>query len=197
MAGLIPVRSLGSRLFPLVLLVLLAALSFWLERATQVDSGARRGSARHDPDYIVEQLHLRRFAPDGKLQHTLDAQFMRHYPDDDSTEVSQPRVLFQKERPAVLSSENAWMSRDGQEVRLSGNVRYLRQGARGDPDTVITTAELVVLPDEEKAHSDSAVTITQGNSVVVGTGVDADNARRVAVLRGRVQGTIYRKPPRS
>lgn len=190
-------KSLGSRLFPLVLLVLLAALSFWLERATRVEGGTRGGKVRHDPDYIVEQLRLRRFASDGRLQHTLDAQSMRHFPDDDSTEVAQPRVQFRKDRVAELAADTAWLSRDGKEVRLSGNVSYRRRGARGEPDTTIATAELLVLPEDEQARSDTQVTITQGNSVIVGTGVEADNARRIAVLHGRVHGTIHRKPPRS
>lgn len=191
-------RNLGARLVPLVLLLALAAATLWLERATQVDAGRLDGKNRHDPDFVVDDLTVRRFAPDGKIQHTLNASQMRHYPDDDSTEVSSPQVIFHRgARPASLSAKSAWISKDGKEVILEEDVRYARRGLKGDPDTVVATSRLTVFPDEETASSDRTVTITQGNSLVTGTGVEADNRQRVAVLRGRVHGTIYRNQPRS
>ena len=39
--------------FPLLLVAMLAALSFWLEQAVQGTVTAKDGSTRHDPDYIV------------------------------------------------------------------------------------------------------------------------------------------------
>jgi hypothetical protein len=49
----------ATSLFPLFMLLLLAALTFWLSRVIQGDNP--RGPLRHDPDYWAEGVELRRF----------------------------------------------------------------------------------------------------------------------------------------
>ena len=46
-------RLSATRLFPLVLMLVLALLSFWLERTAR-EAPARPGQQRHDPDYSVD-----------------------------------------------------------------------------------------------------------------------------------------------
>lgn len=182
----------ASGLFPILLLVALGALTLWLERATQLDNGQNNGKFRHDPDFMVENFTVRRFAADGMLQNTLTARKMVHFPDDDSTDVDAPRVLFNRgPQPVRLSSNTAWVSKDGKEVKLKGDVRYIRPGLNGAPETAIATAEMTLLPDDELAHSDVPVTITQGQTIVTGSGLDADNKAKLATLRGPVRGIIY------
>ena len=72
-------------LFPAVLLVMLAMLSFWLDRTVQPPPPKNDGSSRHDPDYTVENFTATRMGKDGLPRHTLTATRMVHYPDDDST----------------------------------------------------------------------------------------------------------------
>mgnify|MGYP000856062201 FL=1 len=67
----------SASLFPLAMLVLLAALTFWLNRVIEGDKP--RGPQRHDPDYWVENFVVRRFDLDGKLQHTLVAKKLLLY----------------------------------------------------------------------------------------------------------------------
>jgi hypothetical protein len=47
-------KDRASSLFPLAMLLLLAALTFWLNRVIQGE--APRGPQRHDPDYWVEGI---------------------------------------------------------------------------------------------------------------------------------------------
>ena len=72
-------------------------------------------------------------------------------------------------------------------------VRLVHKSATNTPDTVLETARMIAYPDEETAHSDDPVTISQGQSVVVGTGMDYNGKQSVAVLRGRTHGIFYRK----
>lgn len=185
-------RIQSANLFPLMLLTFLAALTFWLERATQTDSAASSGKGRHDPDFIVSDLNMRQFNPDGSLKHALAAKKMLHYTDDDSTTVVDPAITFYAHaQPARLSAHQATVSRDGKEVRLSDDVRMVRDAKDDHPELLMTTAELLVYPDDEIARSASPVTITQGRSVIIGTGIEVDNRERVFKLMGRVHGTIY------
>jgi lipopolysaccharide export system protein LptC len=186
------VKHAGASLFPLLVIGLLAALTLWLDRATQSDDAGRRASGRHDADFFVEHFTVRRFAADGSLQHTLTAEKMLHFPDDDSTTVTAPRLVYHGGRQTVVTARTAWLDKEGKHVRLNDDVRIVRAGSADTPETVITTSILFVTPDDEYAYTQAPVTITQGMSVVNGIGLEANNKTEVAVLSGPVQGTINR-----
>lgn len=181
----------SASLLPLAMLILLAALTFWLNQVVQAD--APRGPARHDPDYWVERFEVRRFDVEGKLQHGLVADKLLHYPDDDTTIVTAPHITYFQQPPSKVSARMAYVGRDGKEVDLVDDVRVIRQGAvAGSPTTVLETRTLKIFPDDEKGHTDDPVVITQGRSVLHGRGLDIDNKSGITVLRGRVTGILHR-----
>jgi len=190
------VRSVGASVFPLLVAALLAALTWWLNLATQSDDPGHRANGRHDPDFFVEHFTLRRFTTDGSLQHTVIADRMQHYPDDDSTAVTNPHLIYHTGRRTVATSRTALLDKDGKHVRLDDDVRIVRAGNAEAPETIITTSILYVTPDDEYARTDAPVTIAQGRSVVHGVGMEANNKTETAVLSGPVQGTVYRNPDR-
>lgn len=180
----------SASLFPLAMLVLLAALTFWLSRVIEGDKP--RGPQRHDPDYWVENFVVRRFDLDGKLQHTLVAKKLLHYPDDDTTIVTAPQLTYHQGAPAEISARMAYVGADGKEIDLVDDVRVVRQGATGDvPPSVLETRALKVFPDAEKGRTSAPVIITQGRSILRGSGLEFDNKTGVTVLRGRVTGTLH------
>ena len=186
-------RSHSANLFPLMLLTLLAALTFWLERATQVDNGANNDKSRHDPDLIVSALTMRHWNHDGSLQHALQAQAMRHYPDDDSTYITEPFLTFYAHaQPTRLSARQAKVSQDGKLIELSDAVRVVREASQDSPELVLTTATMQVYPDDEIARSNAPVTIVNGRNVIHGTAMEADHRANLYTLMGRVQATLYR-----
>lgn len=181
----------AASLFPLLMLLLLAALTFWLNRVIQGDNP--RSPQRHDPDYWVERFEVRRFDPEGKLQHTVVAQKLLHYPDDDTTVVTAPHITYHQKQRSEIFARMAYVGRDGKEVDLVDEVRVIRQGASsGAPRSVLETKSLTVFPDDEKGRTNDPVVITQGKSVIHGTGLEFDNRSGLSVLHGRVTGTLHR-----
>lgn len=170
------------------MLFILAALTFWLDRASQFN-GSEKKPLRHDPDYIVDNFTVKRFDAQGKLYQTLQADRMQHYPDDDSTEVELPRMVYHAERPTFIKADKAWIDSGGKTVQLEQNVLLIHENI-GAPSTQITSSSMTVLPDEEVARTQVPVTITQGHSVIHGQGLDANNKTQISVMRGRIQGTI-------
>ncbi|MBK7136886.1 MAG: LPS export ABC transporter periplasmic protein LptC [Rhodocyclales bacterium] len=153
-------------LFPIALLTLLVGLTFWLERATELKRPGSDSLLRHDPDFFVENLRLRSFSPTGELQSTLAAIKMVHYPDDDTTLVTEPRVgLLKGPRPTQLTSQQGLVAPDGRQIVLVGNVRGVREATKTDPQLVLTTTHLTLLPDDDMMRTNAAVTVTQGASV--------------------------------
>ena len=184
-------RDRAASLFPLAMLVLLAALTFWLNRVIQGDNP--KGPQRHDPDYWVERFEVRRFNPEGRLQHTVVADKLVHYPDDDTTIVTSPHVTYHQQPPTEIFARMAYIGRDGKEVDLVDKVRVIRHSADpASPSTVLETRTLKVFPDDETGHTDDPVLITQGKSILNGTGLDIDNRTGISVLYGRVTGTLHR-----
>jgi lipopolysaccharide export system protein LptC len=181
----------GGSLFPIVLLGVLTAMTFWLEQATQPEP-IGDGKRRHDPDYFVDHFKVRRFDIDGLLQHTLVASHMQHYPDDDTTEVEQPRLIYHRPPTGIITANTGWMDSKGEHVRLNGDVMVVRNSAPGSPPTIIATSTLFVVPDDETARTDAPVSITKGASIVTGSNLEVDNQKQLAVLSGPVRGTIYR-----
>jgi len=55
--------------------------------------GSPVGTARHDPDYIVDNLSAVRTNETGSAAYTLDATRMVHYPDNDTTLLTRPRFV--------------------------------------------------------------------------------------------------------
>lgn len=181
-------------LFPLGVLTLLAALTFWLNHAIQRDAPPPSGRDRHDPDFIVENFTLKHFDESGNLKHTMHAAKMVHYPDDDTTEVSRPNMSFTgRAEPTHVHANHARLSADGEEVVLIGDVVVVREAGKQRSPLNLMTSLLKVYPDEEIARTDAPVTVKQGNSVISGVGMDANNVTGVATLRSRVTGTISNK----
>lgn len=182
----------AASLLPLILAGLLAGVSYWLELASRAPAGANDGKSRHDPDYFVENFEVRRFDPEGKLQHTLFASLMRHYPDDDTTVVLAPDLTYHRVPPTRVTAREAHISSEGKHVQLIDDVRIVRGAAGGKPETVLTTARLDVVPDDETASNNVPVTITQGLSRINGSALRADNKSATYVLEGPVRGIFHR-----
>lgn len=181
----------SATLFPLILTGLLAGMTYWLDLATRPQT-VTDGKSRHDPDYIVEDFVVRRFAPEGALQHTLRAREMRHFPDDDSTDILDPALTYHQEPPTHVTARKAKMSSEGKHVELIDDVRITRAAFKGKPATELATTRLDVWPDDEIASNKEPVTIVQGQSHVRGSRMHADNKAATYVLEGPVHGIFHR-----
>ncbi|MBK8336212.1 MAG: LPS export ABC transporter periplasmic protein LptC [Sterolibacteriaceae bacterium] len=189
-------RSIGRwhSLYPVVMIGLLAALTLWLSRAMNFEPVRQDGKLRHDPDYVVDNLNGKRFDDHGKLQYSLVADHMVHFADDESTELTNPRVLhLGRGTPLRISALRANLSKDGKIVTLNENVRLVRDAAKDKPQMTLTTTTLTVLPDDEFASTAAPVTLTHGKSVVNGTGFEYNNLTAVAVLKANVRGVLQPK----
>jgi len=185
----------GSALFPLSLLLVLTALTFWLRYATELPQQKHDGKLRHDPDYIVTDAILRKIDLTGRLQYTLSATDIRHYPDDESTDMLKPNLVhFQAKKPPVtMSAERGHISKDGEKVDLYENVRIRRSASAQYEELTAYTPELTILPDVEKAFTKSPVLITQGKSWMKGVGMQVDNLAQTYLLESQVVAVLESK----
>lgn len=185
-------RQWSTAALPISILLVLAALTFWLRYATDLAETHGDGKHRHDPDFIVNDATLRKVSADGNLQYTLFADEIRHYPDDDSTELDRPKLvhLHPTKPPVTISASHGRMGPKGERVDLREKVEVQRAATAEQPPLLVETPQLTVLTDEERAFTKSPVLITQGASWVRGVGMQVDNKLQTYLLESEVTGQI-------
>ena len=180
-------RFSTTRLFPLGLMLALALLTFYLERAVREEE-APTPLRRHDPDYLVSNFTTTTYNRDGAVETVMSAQQMVHYPDDDTTELFLPRVVQAKPRQPRFSvrAERGQLSRDGDEIFLFGDVLLVRDASAEGPEARMTTEFLHVLRDRSLVRSDRVVKIVEGARSLSGRGMEYNNESRELLLRSDV-----------
>jgi lipopolysaccharide export system protein LptC len=178
--------------FPLVLLAVLAGLTFWLDRVVQPPAGPRPLPPRDEPDYIVDGLSAMRMDRSGRVKHTLRAQRMTHFPEEDLTVLVSPRLVTYGEGrvPVTITSKHARMSGNGENVYFEDDVRVVRAPEGKLSELVLETSYLHVIPDANIAKTDKPVTIKDATAVVEASGLELNSETRVLELQGRVRGTF-------
>ncbi|MBX3664176.1 MAG: LPS export ABC transporter periplasmic protein LptC [Burkholderiales bacterium] len=185
-----------SQSFPMLLMAVLAGLTFWLDQAIQQDAAAP-DPGRQDPDYIVENVVAHRMDADGRIKHTLRARRLTHYPHDDSTHLVEPHFTSNASRtPMTITSRTARMSSGGEHVYFETDVRAVRTAYAEHSELVMETSFLHVTPDENIARTDRAVTITDANTVAHAIGLELNSETRIVKFLSRFRGT-YHDPDRA
>jgi lipopolysaccharide export system protein LptC len=190
-------RHWGSALFPLSLLLVLTLLTFWLRYATRLDEPNRDGKNRHDPDYILSDMVLRKLDEEGLLKYTLRAVEVRHYPDDGTTDLARPSLVQSRKDgkpPITVSAERGHLSRNNERVDLYDDVRIYRPPAENHEEFTAAMDILTIFPDDETAFTKSPVLITQGRSWVKGVGMQVDNKAQTYLLESQAVGFMESRP---
>jgi len=183
-------RLSTTRMFPLLLMLALAGLTFWLERTVREEEGAHPSLRRHDPDYVVDNLTHTRFNLQGRVESTLVAAKMIHYPDDDSTDLVAPHLVQTKpDEPRVtVSADRGALSQDGEEVFLYDNVLLVRDAGPDSGESRMRTSFMHVVQGHSIIRTDRDVVITEDNRVLKGRGMEYHTDTKELFLRERVRG---------
>lgn len=189
-----------TRLFPLGLMLVLALLTFWLDRAVR-EEPVHPSQRRHDPDYLVHNFTSTSFNRLGLAETTITAEKMLHYPDDDSTELVSPRVVQEKPTQPrfTVRADRGVLAREGDEIFLYDNVYLVREPDDVHPSTRMNTSFLHILRDRSIVRTDREVTIVEGRRSLSGRGMEYNNDSRELLLRSdvtaRIESRIEPKAP--
>jgi len=185
-----------SQIFPLLLLAVLATLTFWLDQAVQ-QSAQSTENERDDPDFIVDNVVARRLDANGNVKHTLYASKMSHFPRNDSTHLVSPRFVSNASTaPVTITSRTARVSSRGENVYFEDNVRAIRAAYDNRSELMLETSFLHVLPDESIARTDRPVTITDAHTVATAIGLELNSEARTVKFLSHFRGT-YHDPARA
>ncbi|MDQ3206624.1 MAG: LPS export ABC transporter periplasmic protein LptC [Pseudomonadota bacterium] len=161
----------------LTLLLLVGATvtgwSLWSQRApTQAEAVAGT-----QPDYVLNDFELITLDKLGNESFSVSAPTLRRDPGTQALDITTP--LFQIPAGAEagggdweVRARTGWVSPEGDELRLRGDVVADSTGDDGAP-VKIATQELNVFPDGKRATSAVAVTVTQPGLIITGRDLEA------------------------
>lgn len=124
---------------PVLLMGGLALVSYWLIRLTPTpEPPAPPRPVSHEPDYFMRDFALRSFNATGALEHELQGQELRHYPDTGELEVDRARLrsVHPSGRVSTAQGERLTANADQTEYRLEGQVVLVRDGDRITAETL-------------------------------------------------------------
>ena len=174
---------------PLLPLVFLLGISYWLNQLVQPEPGKPGDSKRHEPDAIIENFSAIKLNAQGTPHFIMAASKLLHYPDDDSTVLEVPHLTsLSPERPAIHAiAKRGIVSSKGDEIFLHEKVEVLREESVTQSELRVHTEYLHFVPDKDLAETDRTVTIMEANNTIQATGLRMDNRARTLNLLSQVK----------
>ncbi|MBT9568259.1 MAG: LPS export ABC transporter periplasmic protein LptC [Thiobacillus sp.] len=178
----------GSLWLPLVVLLVLAALSFWIERSVQIPANGRQAD-QSDPEGIMENFDALRTDLNGRPQYRLSAKKLRHYSSSKLTELESPHFVLLDSQTGTINARalEATVSADGSEVDLQGKVEVERAAQAGQSALTLRTARLIVFPERNVLRSPGPVVVQDATLNMRAGAMEYNADRRIIKLTGRVQ----------
>jgi lipopolysaccharide export system protein LptC len=177
---------------PLLLMTVLA-LGTWLiaKNTPGLLTPFTPGAAKHEPDYTLDHFTLQRFDPTGTLKVEIVGDHMRHFPDDDTMEVDQIRVVSSEAdgRRMTATALHGRATGDSSEVWLDGQAQVLSE-MPGETAVRLNGEHLHAQPKVKLVDSDSPVIVQQGGSEFHAEGLSYDAGTRLLTLRGKAHALL-------
>ena len=186
-----------SLYLPLLLMGLLALLTYWLVRSTPVfEAPTPDKPATHEPDYFARQFSLKSFDAAGRLRSEILGAEARHYRDTDTLEIDRVRIqsFDNKGQLTVATAQRALTNSDASQVQLIGNAHVLREAVDGKPRMSVKSEFLHADLDTERVRTDKPVELTRVADRFTANSMDFDNIDQVLQLNRRVRGTLAPRP---
>ena len=184
---------------PVLLLGALAALTYWLDAQVQSPPARRDGSTRHDPDLFLQDFKAITFDAQGNARETLSAARAEHFPDDESADLTKPRLsLAETGRPTLtITADRGRIDGDRNQGDFNGHVQVDRaadpspaKGSEPGGPVKLSTQSLHVVTKEQRVQTDQPVTIEEPRGIIRGRGLEFDNKTKRVRIRSHVSGTL-------
>ena len=170
----------------LLLIILLAIVSSWIFESIEKSPILKKEKIRHDPDYFLKNFTSTSMNHTGKPAYQIKAEYLEHYPDDDSMKLQKPLFSFYENNIKTWTAQanEAVILQKSQQIHLTGNVILNQILISGKNSAIKLTAEqLTIEPKLNLAHTKSKIKLYKGSSYIQATGMRADmNKNRIEFL---------------
>lgn len=186
-----------SVFLPFIVMALLASGSWWLVRSMPVLTAPTGNKAvRQEPDYRLGYFSVKSFDESGRMIREITGEKAQHYPASETLEIEQIRIEAESKAGEKMNARAAQgiATDDGKQVTLIGDAYAIRHAQGTSPKLALRGDRLVVLPDEDRVVSSDPIYITRDRDVFTADTMDFNSNTGEYELKGRVRGTLTRKP---
>lgn len=175
--------------FPFILTAVLASLMFGLNYVVVPPMTAQNDALFNQPDYVIENLSGIQMNHESAIQHVFSAEKMLHYLDDEITYLQRPYFISNEpEKPVMrLTAEKAELQESGENIYLTENVTVLRGHDKDEDKITMVTSFLHLMPDDNIARTNKAVSIMMKNATMNAVGLELNNNTGVLQLMSKVR----------
>lgn len=173
--------------------LVLGSLAIWQWRLRQVPPQ----EPPQRSDYVLHDYELTTLNDTGAESFTVIGPYLQRDVGGKSLSLVQPRFSFPGSDGGrwQARSDSAWVSPGADEVHLLDKVLMVGPPSPAGLRTRFATERLTVLPDAEQARTEERVTVTQGDSILAGTGLRADMQAKRFQLLNDVKGRYAPRRP--
>ncbi len=181
-------------LLPLLILVVVIIDQVETPASIEVEETIDMRATR--ADYYLAEFTTRRFSANGALEYTVTGDTLAHYPDNDRSEISAPRIdLHRPEATWNIRSESGRFDTDPDLFTLQGDVILVRQREGREPVT-IKTRSLTVATDDNVVATSEPIEIVSAEWQMMATGMTSslDNGKLtlLSAVTGRFAAPVER-----
>jgi LPS export ABC transporter protein LptC len=183
-----------GRLLTLLAVLLLVGVIYYFSGGPggSTDTPKIVGQPTEEPGYSARNAELIETGDDGRPVYTLLADRVRQHPNDNRTQLDQPRMTF------VASDGNTWHIKsragqirdDGVNVVLYGDVHVNGSLPGSDAPAVIDTSILNFDTKQEIVTTHAPVTLDWNGRKLSGTGLIAKLPDHLVRLESRIHGSF-------
>jgi len=180
-----------------LLLAIIASVSYWVLDKLNEDDVTQLSKLAHYPDYYMENFTTLTMNQDGTPKNRLNATYLAHYPDDNTSELHEPQLeMFRQDKPPIIvKSDKGWVTSNNDVILLSGNVYLHQNDADGNPKLELITEDARILVGEKYAETDKATTLISKKSVTTAIGMRAYLQEQRMEFLNNVRTTIEARDP--
>jgi lipopolysaccharide export system protein LptC len=180
-----------------IILVIIAGFSYWALDKLSEDDVTKLSKLAHYPDYYMENFTTLTMNQDGTPKNRLNADYMAHYPDDNTSELHKPELeIFRQEKPPIIvKSDMGWVTSNNDVILLSGNVYLHQRDDNGELKLELITEDARVLVDQKYAETDKAATLISKKSTTTSIGMRAYLQEQRMEFLNNVHTTIESSKP--
>ena len=178
--------------FLLLVGALISGWSVWNQRAKDATPTGLVGRA----DYVLEDFELIALNAQGKESFALRAPRLARDPQQKTMDIATPLFLIPPGENSSgdaweVRAKNGWVSAEGDELRLQGDVKGTSAGKVGAV-TTMQTDQMNVYPDTKRASAPGKVVITQPGSILSGRGLQLNLATKQYAFKSEVRHRYVR-----
>lgn len=156
------IRRLVTRYWLLLpLLILVVVLLDRVETPDVVPTEATIDMRQTQSDYYLGDFRTRKFGPDGTIEYIVEGDTLAHYPDDNRSEITKPKVELRREDTLwLVESSNGRFDPVPNLFTLRGGVVMTRKLTGNESATItMTTQTLRIETEANRVETDDIVEI--------------------------------------